>query len=386
MSPPSLVQNLSVKVEASCMAPSAAAPTHRRVASMSPGAQPPTVRMGTSDAWVVEAWRERGFLTNCSGPLTREDLQAMHTSSWFVRRNRKTPHRTMDAPGDSSGWIARRNRNPAPHAGLVQRQDISSSNWAASSPGAKIWQSTTAWMKGRLPRDVRPLYAEPRSESRAASTLGAAVSALEAAPAGGGACPSVQLTLYDLCTCCNGLAHRAGVGVYHSGIVVDGVEYTYDNILTSTGTGVVPHVPYYTDDERRRTLPLRCILSLGSSRLPTEATHELLRGLSSHWHAHAYDIVEHNCHHWCMEAAAALRVAPPPPWVTRAGAILKFFSGIELQESGSGAAGGGGRSARTKKGKGTEARWRTRRADASGDDEMRALLLEDSSDHLGCEA
>ena len=39
-------------------------------------------------------------------------------------------------------------------------------------------------------------------------------------------------------------------------------------------------------------------------------------------------MVEHNCHHWCCAAAAALGVSPPPAWVMRISVVLKFFSGM----------------------------------------------------------
>ena len=123
--------------------------------------------------------------------------------------------------------------------------------------------------------------------------------------------------------------------MYHSGIVVDGLEYTYDSILDDglSGSGVVAHAPYYTDPEKQVTLPLRCTIILGTSRLSATASHKLLRSLGSLWLAHAYDLVEQNCHHWVTEASAALEVAPPPRWVTRASELLQFCSGMPSRES-----------------------------------------------------
>ena len=108
--------------------------------------------------------------------------------------------------------------------------------------------------------------------------------------------------------------------------------------------------PYYTDARRQKSLPLRGQFALGTARVSARASHKLLRGLSSLWHSHDYDIAEHNCHHWCHEAAAALGVQAPPPWVNRATEFLRFFSGLPAERQ-AGAAltrvssqrGGGGR-------------------------------------------
>ena len=146
--------------------------------------------------------------------------------------------------------------------------------------------------------------------------------------------PLVQLTLYDLCTCCNGAAHAAGIGVYHSGIVIEGLEYTYDNVLEGgpTCSGVVAHAPYYEDEEQQQRMPLRAILSLGHSRISASASHSLLRSLGALWLAVSYDLVEQNCHHWCVEASSALGVQPLPRWVTRASEFMRFCSGMASQE------------------------------------------------------
>jgi len=194
--------------------------------------------------------------------------------------------------------------------------------------------------------------------------------------------PQVELTLYDLCTCCNQAAHLIGVGVYHTGIVVEGLEYTYDNVaLTSNSapgdTGVVAHAPYYDDSSRQKLLPFRSRVQLGRSRLSARASHALLRSLASVWIADEYDLVEHNCHHWCFEAAAALGVAPPPPWVSRAAEILKFFSGLPSEQVRASDAWHGGDGAAARRSR------RVRiRSDEDGDESAAPLLVRDCA-HFG---
>ena len=185
--------------------------------------------------WVVRAWRERGLISG--GVATLEQLEELHADSWIVRRNRKSPHVVVGAPTAETGsWLARRNRHCG-HSGAPRRK--------LEPPGA-----IDSWVRAKLPRAVQPLRAQPASVSPCTSfdslssclssgssgdsLLGAMAGAgmplsrLEASSEPGGAArPSVSLALYDLCTCCNGVAHRLGVGVYHSGIVVEGLEYTY---------------------------------------------------------------------------------------------------------------------------------------------------------------
>jgi len=69
---------------------------------------------------------------------------------------------------------------------------------------------------------------------------------------------------------------------------VQGIEYTFDNIASCHGSGVIRHVPYYEDEERRATLPLRCKLLLGRSVLSAAASHEKLIRMAPEWPASSY--------------------------------------------------------------------------------------------------
>lgn len=93
-----------------------------------------------------------------------------------------------------------------------------------------------------------------------------------------------------------------------------GQEYTYDNVDARGGSGVIAHVPYYDDVERRRTLPLRCQLLLGSSRLSSRSSHQRLRSLGNLWLADDYDLLEHSA--LAALLATVLRaVQLLPPWL-----------------------------------------------------------------------
>ena len=411
-----------------------------------------------SPPWVVRAWIERGLVPQDANVVSREDLAALHSSSWFVRRNRKSPHTASATPCcEGEGWLARRNRSTI--APRLKRGASAGGSLSRTSRGSFLeeWAKqklprTPSFRRGTAERQCGPLSAgpakaadgtgdccrcsgreaggegvspctscddlprlpfhpkprcntddgeeaeekedhgEPCSSScagvAAGSNVGRGASGSGGGAAGGGGGggssknggsggsggnamnigggsgssggsiggssgggesshrPLVTLALYDLCTCCNSCAHALGVGVYHSGIVLGGLEYTYDNVYEPhpSGSGVVAHAPYYTDRERQKELPLRCTLPLGRSLYTTSQSHKLLRSLGSQWQAHAYDLVEQNCHHWCIEASAALGVTPLPRWVTRSGDLMRFCSGIPSQpiEASGGRGGRGG--------------------------------------------
>jgi hypothetical protein len=187
--------------------------------------------------WVVEAWRQRGLISD--DVVSTEQLTELHANSWFARRNRRSPHTAHPPPVDGSGWLARRNRKQQRAAPGVRRQ---------ASRGLEVW------VKAKLPQGVQPMRARAATSPALMRPEGAAVkpvneslgSSTESLPGSGrdrspsslampgvplgrleplerddGPRPQVELTLYDLCTCCNQAAHLIGVGVYHTGIVVE---------------------------------------------------------------------------------------------------------------------------------------------------------------------
>ena len=298
--------------------------------------------MAQVDEWIVQAWRDRGILaSDSSAVITREDLTAMHSSSWFVRRNRKAPFSAAvrAAAGQHRGCRAGEHSSMRRQSSFIE-----------------------ASIQSRLPQGVRPLKANPANLLSSSSTEVGTTPQCTASSMNAGSTttaescayphherqgelleyraancdhhqqrPDVFLTLYDLCACCNAIcAHWLGMGVYHSGILMRGIEYTFDNIATAHGSGVIAHEPYYNDPERSISLPLRAKLLLGQSRLSAQAAHEKLLRLAPLWKACSYDIVEHNCHHWSCTAAKVLGVQPPPPWVFRSTELLRFFSGIDM--------------------------------------------------------
>ena len=126
----------------------------------------------------------------------------------------------------------------------------------------------------------------------------------------------VYLTVYDLDRCWNSLAHRAGLGLYRSGLELDSVEYTYNSESASAGaeaasesSGVTWHAPLHESTAGAATLRERRLV--GRAPVTAAAAHEALRTLALSWAAADYHALESNCHHWCAAAAAELGLGIP---------------------------------------------------------------------------
>ncbi|KAL3916367.1 MAG: hypothetical protein SGPRY_006848, partial [Prymnesium sp.] len=163
--------------------------------------------------WVVQEWKRRGLLSPTAQVRHKKDLVDLAGgASWFVRRNRHTP-----------------NVADLKHRSLELNSRI------------------LLDIQSRLPQLEREQQGGIGSESEDSQSEGPpSPFPTEVVEAGSGDhAPQIFLTLYDLCAkCINSMGHAVGLGVYHSGIEVHGVEYTFDN-HTSEGSGLVWHTPYH---------------------------------------------------------------------------------------------------------------------------------------------
>ena len=118
----------------------------------------------------------------------------------------------------------------------------------------------------------------------------------------------VYLTVYDLDRCWNAAGmHQLGLGLYRTGIEIDGLEYTFDSDNGSDGGGVCWHRPFYED----ATVHLREKRLLGRTALTADDAHVALRELAQAWRAAEYHSLERSCHHWCAAAAEELGLGVP---------------------------------------------------------------------------
>ncbi|KAL3843994.1 hypothetical protein ACJIZ3_001397 [Penstemon smallii] len=120
----------------------------------------------------------------------------------------------------------------------------------------------------------------------------------------------VYLNVYDL-TPINGYAYWLGLGIYHSGVQVHGIEYafgaherTFNNCWAFPLIVEPKHCPGFT---------FRKSILVGRTDLESEEIHEFMEELAEEYTGNTYNIITNNCNHVCLR----LTGRPIPRWVNR---------------------------------------------------------------------
>ncbi|XP_008445255.1 deSI-like protein At4g17486 [Cucumis melo] len=124
-----------------------------------------------------------------------------------------------------------------------------------------------------------------------------------------GAVP-VYLNVYDL-TPINGYAYWLGLGVYHSGVQVHGVEYAFGaHEHASTGIFEVEpkHCPGFT---------YRKSILIGRTNLSPREIRSFMEKLAEEYSGNTYHLITKNCNHFCNDVCVRLTGKPIPRWVNR---------------------------------------------------------------------
>lgn len=122
----------------------------------------------------------------------------------------------------------------------------------------------------------------------------------------------------------NDLFRPVGTGVFHAGVEVFGIEYSYGH-RDDRGTGVFTceprDNPYHT---YREAVPMDV------TTLSMREVHDIVLKMEKAWRGRDYHLISQNCCHFCNELFEALGVGQMPGWVTnlaRTGASL--VSGVQ---------------------------------------------------------
>ncbi|CAL9177026.1 unnamed protein product [Musa hybrid cultivar] len=124
-----------------------------------------------------------------------------------------------------------------------------------------------------------------------------------------GAVP-VHLNVYDL-TPINGYAYWLGLGAYHSGVQVHGVEYAYgahDHPTTGIFEGEPRQCPGFA---------FRKSILIGHTDLEPRELRMLMEEMAAEYAGDTYNLISKNCNHFCNEACLRLIGKPIPRWVNR---------------------------------------------------------------------
>lgn len=120
----------------------------------------------------------------------------------------------------------------------------------------------------------------------------------------------VYLNVYDL-TPINGYAYWFGLGVYHSGVQVHGVEYAFGAHEHST-TGI-----FEVEPKQCPGFTFRKSILIGRTDMGPKEVRAFMEKLAEEYSGNSYSLITKNCNHFCNDVCQRLSGKPIPKWVNR---------------------------------------------------------------------
>ncbi|CAM8881777.1 hypothetical protein QQ045_028672 [Rhodiola kirilowii] len=120
----------------------------------------------------------------------------------------------------------------------------------------------------------------------------------------------VYLNVYDL-TPINGYAYWLGLGAYHSGVQVHGVEYAF-GAHENSSSGVFEVEPKHCPG-----FIFRKSILIGRTDKDSEDVHNFMENISQEYAGNTYNLISRNCNHFCNDVCTRLTGNPIPGWVNR---------------------------------------------------------------------
>ncbi|KAK4755861.1 hypothetical protein SAY87_009618 [Trapa incisa] len=120
----------------------------------------------------------------------------------------------------------------------------------------------------------------------------------------------VYLNVYDL-TPINGYAYWVGLGIYHSGVQVHGVEYGFGAHEHST-TGIFEVEPKLCPG-----FTFRKSILIGRTDLGPKEVRTFMEKLAEEYLGNTYHLITKNCNHFCNDVCIRMAGKPIPRWVNR---------------------------------------------------------------------
>ncbi|GER44089.1 PPPDE putative thiol peptidase family protein [Striga asiatica] len=121
---------------------------------------------------------------------------------------------------------------------------------------------------------------------------------------------AVHLNVYDLSSM-NGYAYWLGLGAYHSGVQVHGVEYAF-GAHEYPSTGIFEGEPKICDG-----FTFRKSILMGWINMTPGEVRGVMEELAEKYRGNAYNLITKNCNHFCNDACIKLTGNPIPSWVNR---------------------------------------------------------------------
>ncbi|XVE97358.1 hypothetical protein REPUB_Repub03eG0012800 [Reevesia pubescens] len=127
----------------------------------------------------------------------------------------------------------------------------------------------------------------------------------------------VYLNVYDL-TPINGYAYWFGLGIYHSGVQVHGVEYGFGAHEHST-TGI-----FEVEPRQCPGFTFRKSILIGRTDLGPKDVRAFMEKLAREYCGNTYHLITKNCNHFCNDVCIQLTGKPIPRWVNRLARLEVF--------------------------------------------------------------
>lgn len=124
-----------------------------------------------------------------------------------------------------------------------------------------------------------------------------------------GAVP-VYLNVYDL-TPINGYAYWFGLGVYHSGVQVHGVEYGF-GAHEHTTSGI-----FEVEPKQCPGFTFRKSILIGRTDMGPKEVRTFMEKLAEEYGGSSYNLITKNCNHFCNDVCTRLTGKQIPRWVNR---------------------------------------------------------------------
>lgn len=129
----------------------------------------------------------------------------------------------------------------------------------------------------------------------------------------------VELNVYDLAhpdnpdavPNLNWYLYGLGMGLYHSGVCVYGIEHCYGG-HPEEHTGVFQVRPKKAPDAR-----FRQTIFIGRTELTAQQVSQLVEAMAQVWKGNTYNLLTRNCNHFASDLCEKLTGNPAPEWINR---------------------------------------------------------------------